>query len=304
MNAGYIKLFRQLTCWEWYQDANTMRLFLHLLLTVNYEPTRWRGVEVPRGARVATQRTLGKELKLTRQEVRTSIQHLTETGEITVKVQTGTYSLFTVSNFDTYQKINQPTNQHSNQPINQPNRRSSRYVSIDEAIDTDESNQPINQPTNQMNNQPSTNLHTNIKRNKEDKEDKEHYALTRGECSGVVDSFNSICTDLKKVRSLTDSRLDAIRSASETVESFGGWEKLFHVVQNSDFLSGRSGNWNGCGFDWILKPDNLVRIVEGQYDNRSEPDDDRPPASYDIDEMERRLWSTEPIVYKRKEGAG
>ena len=299
---GYIKLFRQLTRWEWYQDANTMRLFLHLLLTVNYEPTRWRGVEVPRGARCASLRTLCKELKMTERSVRTALDHLKRTGEITVTVKIGEHSIFSICNFEKYQK-NDTVNDTLSDTLNDtPKKRSNRYVSTEskrEKKQTDTLNDTVNDT---LSDTPPTHLHTFIKEIKEDKEDKELYALTRGECSGVVDSFNSICTDLKKVRSLTDTRLDAIRSASDTVKAFGGWDELFHVVQNSDFLSGRSGNWNGCGFDWILKPDNLVRIIEGQYSNRDDPDDDQPPASYDIEEMERRLLHESP-VYKRRDGA-
>ena len=81
----------------------------------------------------------------------------------------------------------------------------------------------------------------------------------------IVDLFNSICTSLPKVQAVTDRRKKSIRAASQTVADFGGWEKIFETVQHSDFLTGRSGAWSGCGFDWILKPANLVKIIEGNY---------------------------------------
>ena len=31
--SGWIKLHRKITEWEWYSDANTFRVFMHLLLT-------------------------------------------------------------------------------------------------------------------------------------------------------------------------------------------------------------------------------------------------------------------------------
>ena len=37
MKQGWIKLHRGFTDWEWYQDANATRLFLHLLLTANHK---------------------------------------------------------------------------------------------------------------------------------------------------------------------------------------------------------------------------------------------------------------------------
>lgn len=58
-------------------------------------------------------------------------------------------------------------------------------------------------------------------------------------------------------------------------------EKLFDKVEKSDFLTNRSGKWSGCSFDWIIKPENVQKIVEGNYDNR---DADKPNQhSYDIE---------------------
>jgi hypothetical protein len=34
--GGYIKLYRSLLKWEWYDDSNVFRVFMHLLLTANY----------------------------------------------------------------------------------------------------------------------------------------------------------------------------------------------------------------------------------------------------------------------------
>lgn len=84
----------------------------------------------------------------------------------------------------------------------------------------------------------------------------------------VMEKFNRICTTLPRVKQLTDNRRRAIRSAWKIVEPVGGWEKLFRIVDTSDFLSGRNGAWNGCGFDWILKPSNLTKIIEGNYANK------------------------------------
>ena len=44
LEGGFILLHRSILRWEWYGDLNTARLFIHLLLTVNYEPQRWQGI--------------------------------------------------------------------------------------------------------------------------------------------------------------------------------------------------------------------------------------------------------------------
>ena len=85
----------------------------------------------------------------------------------------------------------------------------------------------------------------------------------------VVDCFNSVCISLPKVQKMTDKRRKAIRSAKKQLgeQTFA---ELFDKVEQSDFLTGRSGAWSGCGFDWVLKPANLTKIIEGNYNRSTE----------------------------------
>ena len=39
---GRAKLHRQLLDWEWREDHNTTRVFIYLLLKVNYEDKKWK----------------------------------------------------------------------------------------------------------------------------------------------------------------------------------------------------------------------------------------------------------------------
>lgn len=83
----------------------------------------------------------------------------------------------------------------------------------------------------------------------------------------VFDSFNRICKSLPKVQKINDRRRKAIKNAGKLLDGVS-FEELFTRVEQSDFLTGRSGNWTGCGFDWILKPANLLKVLEGNYNNK------------------------------------
>lgn len=104
LESGYIRLYRSMLTWEWYDDINTKTVFLHLLLTVNYEPQKWRGITVERGQRVASYGKLATETRLSVQSVRTAVKHLISTGELTHQT-TAEYGLFTISNYDKYQDL-------------------------------------------------------------------------------------------------------------------------------------------------------------------------------------------------------
>ena len=78
-------------------------------------------------------------------------------------------------------------------------------------------------------------------------------------------------------------RKKAIRDKDMSLEEM---RKVFERVEKSDFLSGRAGKWQGCSFDWILKPANWQKILEGNYDNRKN-DSKSQDYSFDLDEYER-----------------
>ena len=54
LENGFIMLPRSIINWQWYDEPNTMRIFLHLLLTANYTDRSWHGVPVLRGQRICT----------------------------------------------------------------------------------------------------------------------------------------------------------------------------------------------------------------------------------------------------------
>ena len=110
LDGGYIKLHRKLTKWEWYHNANTFRVFIHLLLTANYERRNFEGRTIERGQRVTSISKLSQELKVSVQSIRTALDHLKSTGELTIKT-TPKYTIITINNYISYQQLtNELTN--------------------------------------------------------------------------------------------------------------------------------------------------------------------------------------------------
>lgn len=117
-NSGWIKIHRKFLEWEWYSDIKTSRLFLHLILTANYETKGWKGIDIPRGSLVTSRAQLAQQTNLSEQEVKTCLKHLKSTNEITIK-STNKYTLITICNFECYQTDDTENNQHTNQQNNQ-----------------------------------------------------------------------------------------------------------------------------------------------------------------------------------------
>jgi predicted Rossmann fold nucleotide-binding protein DprA/Smf involved in DNA uptake len=109
MNSGWVKLHRKFDGWEWYDDINTKTLFIHLLIKANHKPKRWRGIDIGVGERVTSLAHLADEVGLSVMQVRTSLNKLKSTGDITSK-NTNRYSLIKLNNWELYQGDNTPDN--------------------------------------------------------------------------------------------------------------------------------------------------------------------------------------------------
>ena len=97
----------------------------------------------------------------------------------------------------------------------------------------------------------------------------------------MISLYNSVCVSLPRVTELTE-RHRLLLSKLPPMD----FAEYFRRVERSDFLTGRSGKWTGCSFDWLLRPDTARKVRGGMYDNRAAPES-AARASYDIDSLER-----------------
>ena len=51
-------------------------------------------------------------------------------------------------------------------------------------------------------------------------------------------------------------------------QSIAWWKDFFNTIHESDFLMGRTDKPFTCSLDWIVKPTNFTKILNGNYKNR------------------------------------
>lgn len=102
--STFIKLNRKILKWRWYQDSNTFRVFVHLLLTANVTDRDFEQVTVKRGQLVTSVAHLSRDLKISVKSVRTALEHLKSTNEVAIRT-TSKYSVITINNYNEYQKV-------------------------------------------------------------------------------------------------------------------------------------------------------------------------------------------------------
>ena len=99
---GFIKVYRSIKSWEWWDDINTFRLFMTILINVNWKDKRWHGRTIPRGSMFTSLRSLSKLSGLTTKQVRVSLARLIETNEVASE-RASNGRLVSVVNYDFYQ---------------------------------------------------------------------------------------------------------------------------------------------------------------------------------------------------------
>lgn len=100
----------------------------------------------------------------------------------------------------------------------------------------------------------------------------------------IITEYHKACPSLPRIRYLTDKRRRSIRSRWKKYKDLAVFTEVFKKAEASDFLSGRNGKWTSCNFDWLINEANMIKVLEGNYDNKgggmSGPAPRAPSAGY------------------------
>ena len=124
--------------------------------------------------------------------------------------------------------------------------------------------------SNNGSNKPIQLINNGCMDNKNDKKYKKtDRAVSRDDVDNFVRLYHKHCFNLPKVRQLSDKRINAIKkiimkySQEDIIE-------VFDNANNSDFLLGKcEGTWK-ADFDFILREDKFLNILEGKYGGHKE----------------------------------
>lgn len=117
----FIKVYRKFMEWEWYTDVNVTKLFLHCLLRANWKSGNWQGINYKAGEFITSLPSLSEETGLSIQQIRTALDKLISTGELTSRTtdsltgrKLSKSRIIAVNNWDNYQSDNRQSNSISN----------------------------------------------------------------------------------------------------------------------------------------------------------------------------------------------
>ncbi len=86
----------------------------------------------------------------------------------------------------------------------------------------------------------------------------------------IMENYQSLCPRLSRIRGIDGER----KKKTSAIFKKLGAETLYQVFQmanESDFLCGLGENGFTADFDWLIKPTNANKVLEGKYDNKEPP---------------------------------
>jgi hypothetical protein len=84
----------------------------------------------------------------------------------------------------------------------------------------------------------------------------------------IVDLYHEVLPELRKVRIWSEARQKMMRQRwkhSDKTSSLEWWRDFFGYIKLSDFLMGKVKEDFQVDLEWIIRPKNFVKIVEGKY---------------------------------------
>ncbi len=129
----------------------------------------------------------------------------------------------------------------------------------------------------------NTDINTDVNTDRESTPETTEIAIAvNGERNEVIDEFNRVVTRLPKVTVPTPKRQGAIK---QRIKEHGrdAVSVCFDKAGKSDFLCGVNDRGWMASFDWIMKPENFVKILEGNYDNKILVSQNVPCQPYEYD---------------------
>lgn len=231
---GYIKLYRKLIKSPIFQNEKLLKIWIWCLCRANHCDTETivglRKVQLQKGQFVFGLIKASQELQIPKTTLYRNLKTLCEFGMI--RIDSGNkFSVVTIENWEKYQCLD---------TVNEKQTESKRKT-----------------------NGKQTETDKNVKNDKNN-----IYIYSSEEIQEVVHAYNRICKSLPKCTKLTDKRRRIINNGFKGGWAYDDYETLFYEAEKSDFLTGRKGKWK-AGFDWLINENNMIKVLEGNYDNDS-----------------------------------
>lgn len=266
--GGWVKLYRSIFKWEWWDDMCTRNLFVVCLLMANSSDRRWRGISIGRGSFVTSMAHLSKVAGLTARQTRTAVEHLKSTNELTIET-TSNYSIITVCHYERYQDPSEAERQTKRQT----KRQTADKPPTNERQTTDNKQEYKNGRIEEEIESSSPNVEEDLSGLPPDAAPGEEFDEDDSlqiDYGKLAQYWNEKTKGrFGKILFIENNRRKMVRAR---IRMYGkrAFMQAIDIVCASEYLEGRT--W--FNFDWLIRPNNFDKVMSGNFDNREKPNKD------------------------------
>ena len=250
MNNGFIVLHRSMLDWEWYTDEKVSRLFIHCLLKANHADNKFRGKIINRGSFQTSYQMLSEQTGLSVRNIRTSLNKLKTTGELTIKTSSKN-TVIVINNYDYYQS----NDKQSDKQVTNKRQASDKQVTTnnnDNNVNNEnKKDKPIEKPLGQVMNEMVVNYTTNPELRKALQEFIEFRKSTKPALTELA--FTKSLNTLTRLYATDDAK--KIEAIDQSIEN--GWKGIFDTKGKGKQQDKLTYKWQG-----------ELKAEQDEYDSR------------------------------------
>jgi len=250
-NKGYVKIHRKIkddNLWPNQEDRSFTRFeaWIDLLLSAAGLPIkiifREQPIFLKRGQMIIAERTLGERWTWSRGRVHRFMSFLKENDKIRYHRQDHRITIISIAKYNTY---------------NPP------------ASDIGPSDRTTDRTTDKGANRTNINKDLNINKDIKKKRSLKRSSLSQLKINAIL-KWNALAQEfnLAPVIDINSGSLRERNLRARSAEKNFDFDLLIDMIRNSPFLLGKTKDPFFVFFDWIIKPTNYQKIIEGNYLDR------------------------------------
>ncbi|MBL5819899.1 DNA replication protein [Serratia marcescens] len=273
---GFALLHRKIKDLPFYKDSEATHLWVHIILTANYEPTvvttEFGDILLRRGEFITGRSKLELDTGISESRIKYLLNKFEKLGMIS-RESTKKFTRIFVVKYDDYQLKIVPTECQQSANANAGAPKAMGNVVPTECQQSATENELNNNSLGKPNESASAS----------EKSEKQKSAIS---CQDVIDAYHEILPEAKSVRALTEKRRSSIktfwRKAGVVTRQLDGhgftmddWRKyLGYVRDNCRWMFEERQNqqrgtvWHKKGFDFLLNDNVYLKVREGDHDDR------------------------------------
>lgn len=245
--------------WIWFDEAFSRgQAWLDLILLANHKDKKTihdgNLATVKRGSKITSIRQLSLRWKWSTTKVKKFLDTL-KTDEMIDYKSDNKKTVYTIVNYELYQGLDY---EESNTEITQKNNRSKTEVKQKNTNNNDNNDNNVNNDNNDI---------VVLKFQK------------------IIDSWNCLDKNVPEVKALNENTV-RYKNLKSRVNQYGEDKVLEAIerIRDSSFLKGYVNNFV-ITFDWFIKPNNFIKVLEGNYKDKESDYDKITVPEFSIDDL-------------------